>query len=385
MKKSKKFCETFVMNVLHIATWYPTPANPNAVPFIKAHFDAVRQFGNHRLLHIEVVPDGSLRLDWKFGAADSSKVRLTGIRGPTRLRELLTFLLLLLARLRLGLSKWDVVIVHVAWPTLRFPRAFRALFGQKVILIEHWSAYSRDFYLDPGSSAHVRMRKMLLPDIPIIAVSDGLAKDIRSFARRDDLDLRIVPNVVDARFHFEGPSAPPTILMAANWNDFRKPFFVLEAMADLLLVHPDLQLKIAGDGRKLDAMKAFVDGSAWSESVTFLGSVSRDRVAEEMRRATLFAHPTTHETFSVVTAEAMCCGVPVVVSNVGAVPELVVSGVNGYLVENDAAAWREALVMAINPNKFWDREGVASQATNQFSPDNVGERIAAILSEIAAQ
>ncbi|MDU8946148.1 glycosyltransferase [Ovoidimarina sediminis] len=372
-----------LLRVLHLATWYPRKASPFSVPFIKAHYLALEPYVQQRLVHIEVSENDEFAFTWSVASEDRSIVRLSGFRGPTRIREFLTLGLLFMLRFRLGRRNWDVVLVHVAWPTFRFPRMVRALFGNQIVLIEHWSAYAHDFFLDPSSEAHARMRQIFSSDAPVIAVSRDLASDIVAFAQRDDLDVHVVPNVVDDKFQFVGLPEFPSILMAANWNGFRRPFFVLKAMPELLRLVPMLTLVIAGGGPQLFAMKEYVAAQEWAERVKFLGYVGRDRVAQEMRMATVLAHPTTHETFSVITAEAACCGVPAVVSNVGALPELLVSGKNGLLVENDEGSWRDALARALDPSMAWDREQIAAEAQGRFSARVVGRQLAEILAEVA--
>lgn len=301
------------------------------------------------------------------------------------MRELLTVLLLALLRLRLGRRRWDVLVIHIAWPTYRFPRLVQSLFGKKILIIEHWSAYSKNFYLDTNSKAHERMKKMFSGSAKYAAVSQRLAQDISKFSQRNDLDIRVVPNVVDDRFFFRGNDHATSIFMAANWNSFRRPFLVLRAMSDVFCSHPELKLVIAGIGPQFPAMKEFVTDQEWHDRVSFLGLVSRDRIAEEMRRARLFVHPTSHETFSVITAEAMCSGVPVLVSNVGALPELVLQGESGLLVENDDASWRAALLEALSPLRAWDRSKIAFNAKLRFAPDVVGGQLADIIAEVASR
>lgn len=374
------------LRVLHIATWYPSSGSPYRVPFIKGHYEALEAFCQQRLIHVEVSADDRFDVEYEFGRNDQSRVVIRGYRGPTRLREILTLLLLFIVRVRLGVRRnWDVVVVHVAWPTLRFPRIFRLLFGRRIVLFEHWSAYSRDFYLDPRSRAHARMRQMFSVDVPVVAVSKSLGNDISRFAQRDDLDIRIVPNVVGDRFGFDGFEPGPSIFMAANWNSFRLPFLVLRCMPKLLVEHPNLRLVIAGAGPKLEEMKGFVGNHEWRDQVLFLGQIGRDEIARHLRKATIFAHPALHETFSVITAEAMCCGVPVVVSDVGALPELVTPGISGFLVENDEASWCRSLLRALDPEKVWDRDLISSSIKALVAPDVVGKKLSDVLVEVVSR
>ncbi len=373
------------LSILHLATWYPTSVAPFSVPFIKAHYNSLEKFVDQRLIHVEISRGGAPRFECRFETGDGSRIILHGFRGPTRIQELLTLLCLVVTSARLFFFKCDVIVIHVAWPTFRFPRLVKALFGSKVLVIEHWSAYAEDFYLDPRTKAHARMRRMFSGSTPIIAVSKRLAFDIANFAQRDDLNIRVVPNVVDGSFRYSRERIPNSIFLAANWNSFRLPFLILNVVPDLLARHPDLQFIIAGGGPNLQRIVDFVSSKGLEKSVRILGAVSREQIAQEMNRAAIFAHPTSYETFSVITAEALSCGVPVVVSNVGALPELVTPGVNGILVENDEVSWRDALLHALVSDEAWDRERIASDAQARFSPDVVGRQLARILTEVAGQ
>jgi glycosyltransferase involved in cell wall biosynthesis len=71
-------------------------------------------------------------------------------------------------------------------------------------------------------------------------------------------------------------------------------------------------------------------------SVTFTGYRSGEDLSRAYASADIFMFPSsTIETFGLVAAEAMASGLAVVSSNVGGVPELIESGVNGYLFDVD--------------------------------------------------
>jgi glycosyltransferase involved in cell wall biosynthesis len=58
----------------------------------------------------------------------------------------------------------------------------------------------------------------------------------------------------------------------------------------------------------------------------------------------------------------MACGCPVVVSNVGAVPDLVQSGINGFIVDLDSWDWKGNVLKALTHD--WDRQMIAQNMTN---------------------
>ncbi|HSU42160.1 MAG TPA: glycosyltransferase, partial [Polyangiaceae bacterium] len=74
-----------------------------------------------------------------------------------------------------------------------------------------------------------------------------------------------------------------------------------------------------------------------------LGMLSRPDIAQILSHARAFVCPSVYEPFGIVNLEAMACGVPVIASAVGGIPEIVVENVTGHLVhfEGDGTAKNE--------------------------------------------
>jgi len=78
--------------------------------------------------------------------------------------------------------------------------------------------------------------------------------------------------------------------------------------------------------------------------VEFTGTLERSAVRDAMRSATLFFLPSLHEEFGVAAAEAQACGLPVVATRVGGIPEVVEDGESGMLLAaGDVDAMARAL------------------------------------------
>jgi len=142
---------------------------------------------------------------------------------------------------------------------------------------------------------------------------------------------------------------------------------LLTAFSQVLEAHPDASLSIVGcspDTQDLPHCKAF-------------GRVPLTSVRAHFAKASVFCLPTRLEPFGIVFVEAMASGLPIVATTVGAVPDMVLDGENGYLVPpNDPDALAERLIDVLNSPATARRLGVRGQelARSTYNWTAVGRR-----------
>jgi N-acetyl-alpha-D-glucosaminyl L-malate synthase BshA len=90
-------------------------------------------------------------------------------------------------------------------------------------------------------------------------------------------------------------------------------------------------LLMVGDGPERSSAEWLVRHHGVDKKVHFLGK--RDNIEDLIGISDLLLLPSDNESFGLVALEAMACEVPVIVSKVGGLPEVVTDGVEGYLVE----------------------------------------------------
>ena len=80
------------------------------------------------------------------------------------------------------------------------------------------------------------------------------------------------------------------------------------------------------------------------EHVSFLGFVQKKRYFEYLRAMDVLVLPSKDEAFGIVNIEAMALGKPIIASNQGGIPEAVINGRNGVLIEPNAEDVAEAIL-----------------------------------------
>lgn len=112
-----------------------------------------------------------------------------------------------------------------------------------------------------------------------------------------------------------------------------------------------LRLRIVGGGPAAETLARLAHSLGVAEVVDFVGPVPHDRVPAELRGFDVYAALSRHESFGVAVIEASACGIPVLVSDAGGLPEVVVHDRTGMVVPSeDVGAAADALHrLVLNP------------------------------------
>ncbi len=110
----------------------------------------------------------------------------------------------------------------------------------------------------------------------------------------------------------------------------------IHAIPAVLESEPETQFIIGGAGDLIDRIKAFVVGGRLSHSVKLLGWIPHRNLPEYLNELRLIVLPSYTEGLPNIMLEAMACGTPVLVTPVGAVPDIVEDGKTGFIMENNS-------------------------------------------------
>ncbi len=154
-------------------------------------------------------------------------------------------------------------------------------------------------------------------------------------------DIRVIPNFIDLdRFqksnknHFKKaicPEGEKVITHVSNFREVKRVPDVISTFDQILKNGVDAKLLMVGDGPDRQKAENKCRELKICDKVRFLGK--QEQVEEVLSISDLFLIPSGSETFGLAALEAMSCGVPVVSSNIGGLPEVNTHGETGYLCE----------------------------------------------------
>ncbi len=164
------------------------------------------------------------------------------------------------------------------------------------------------------------------------SVSEGLLETAR---RTTSLPhCRVIPNGIDLDL-FRPPQTRQDndvvkLISVARLVECKGLHFLLESLRDLRTAGEVFRLDVYGDGDSRRSLIALAEQLGLSDWVHFRGNVPHEQLPGLYGQADIFVLPSLAESFGQVFVEAMACGLPVVGTNVGGIPEA---------VGRDQAAW----------------------------------------------
>lgn len=380
--------------VLMLPKWYPNRYDDQDGDFVARHvmaiaeqatvgvvFAAVARGPLARLVECEADLNGPVpTLRYYYRA------RPTGLTSLDKLLKLGLYFWCQARGYRRLVRHWgappQLVHVHVLLRTGLWARWLKLTRGLPYVVTEHWT-----LYLPPNAGHIGRLRRWLTRRV--VRAAAGLhtvSGNLRAaLARLGAVNARsvVIPNVVDTAL-FRLPAAGARrngLLHVAAFNEQAKNLSgILRVVARLRGGRPGLRLRVAGYGPAEAAVRQVAAelGLLQDGTVTFLGKLTSEQVAEEMRRAAGFVLFSHYENLPCVLIEAQASGLPAVATRVGGVPELLPpDGTRGLLVPAaDEAALAAAVTVLLDHPERFDAQALRRHAEQHFSYAAVGRQFA---------
>ncbi|HYE53962.1 MAG TPA: glycosyltransferase [Chitinophagaceae bacterium] len=375
-------------HILWLASWYPDEISPYNGDFIQRHARAVA-------LH--------LPLTVVYVAQHGPEVEMPETKVVTHTEGNLTEIIVyfrhrkgegLLQRLRYNWKYFyhfrrymrqylaqrgrpDLVHVHIPMKAGRMALWIRQKFGIPFIVTEHSSAYFPevpDSYHRRNAYYRRSVADIFRAAAAVTTVSQQLGNRLKEvFGIRN---MHIITNVADTRFFHYREVKPPLFrfLHASTMNHPKNVEGILRALKELKALRADWECVMLG--WDTPALRAMSSALGLDGHVIWKGVVSYRQVAAEMQQASVLLVFSRYESQGCVILEALCCGLPVIATRVGGIPEIVQEH-NTILVESEnEQQLLEAMVRSMDQYAQFDRPAIARESQERFSYETVGKQFA---------
>lgn len=362
------------MNVLFVTSWYPSKWHETNGNFIEQHALAVQTVGvNVRVAHLIysnriIFPRVSLEM--------RNNILVYHVAIPRVLRHNEWFKKRLFQTLISELKSADfipqIIHGHVVYPAGELALFLADHFQIPLVYTEHWSGYKQinSHRFTPeveGLIGRVLNRAQL-----IMPVSNDLAENMRN--RGFDGEYYVVNNTVNTNI-FQFRQRPKNALFEfLHVSNFEPAAKNVEGLmrAFLNAAIPNAHLTIAGDGDLQPLIKFLNSFSGDVSRITLKGKMDYEDVALHMQMSDCFVLFSNYENLPCVIAEAHCCGIPVLATNVGGIPEMVNMG-NGVLVSpGDEAGLQVAMHEMVARANSFNKRKIRDQAADRYAYKVIG-------------
>ncbi|KKA18176.1 Phosphatidylinositol N-acetylglucosaminyltransferase [Rasamsonia emersonii CBS 393.64] len=226
-------------------------------------------------------------------------------------------------------------------------------------------------FADAGSILTNKLLKFTLSDVDhVICVSHTCKENTVLRASLDPLMVSVIPNAVVAEnfrplsYPSDGSSERPaprvigpndtiTIVVISRLFYNKGTDLLIAAIPRILAAHPNVRFIIAGSGPKAIDLEQMLERNVLQDKVEMLGPVRHEEVRDVMVRGHIYLHPSLTEAFGTVLVEAASCGLYVVCTRVGGIPEVLPQHMTTFAKpeEDDLVQATGKAIAALRSNK----------------------------------
>jgi len=201
----------------------------------------------------------------------------------------------------------------------------------------------------------------------IVGCSNWMAEHLKKYG----LEATGIPNPIDYERFSNVMAHGSNIVCIARFEKVKNIETLIIAASEILKKYPEVKLVIVGGGSQEKELKALAEKLSISDNVEFQGF--RPDVENVLKDALVFVLPSIYEPFGMVAAEALASGLPIIVSRVGGLREIVREGLNGFSF--NPRDWRELsekMLLLLEDQKLREEmKNKAKESAKDFSSVNV--------------
>lgn len=269
------------------------------------------------------------------------------------------------------------VHVHVPYKAGLIALWLKKRYNLNYYVTEHWAGYDKtnadNFFSRPASFRYIT-KKIFSNAKNVICVSEDLAFKLSSIIPA--IQTKVIPNTVNEKlFYFDrnNHQSFKFIHHISAWKGQKNTEGLIRVLADLHKKRQDWECIMYGP--VLPSLAELVITLGLANHIKFTGEISYENVGEIVRSASAFVTFSNYENQPCSILEALCCGVPVIATKVGGIPEII-NAQNGILIEpKNELQLLHAIEKIMKDYNDYNREEIAEDSKDKFSFYTVGKQL----------
>ena len=300
------------------------------------------------------------------------------------------------------LQTMDVVHVHHPFLSGRLALAYCRPLGIPIVFTHHtrYDLYAQVYFPILPDQLGQAFLQSYMPSFCrevdlVIAPAPGLAALLRQMGVEGDIE--VIPNGVDLRPFRSGH--PPIQRSALGLQDDdvvlifvgrlgleKNLAFLLQAVAGVQHAHPRVKLLLLGEGPERDNLEDLARLSGVGDRVVFTGLVPYADIPRYLAAADVFVTASRTEVHPLSVIEALAAGRPVVGIDSPGVSDTIVDGENGFVAEDDVAAFAAKLGQIVMDGVLRRRMGeAASRSAEAYDIERTSPQVEARYRALVAE
>lgn len=378
--------------ILWLASWYPNRLAPSNADFIQRHARAVSLYHEVDVIFVVRDAEGVITKNEKLevireGALTQQIIYYYSPRIPipaiNKLLSQLKYNRLFKKYLRKYIVEKgspSLAHVHVGMKAGILANWLKRQYSIPYVITEHWTGFLPEAAERfDGLSAYLqkKWKQLLQSAAGVSVVSAYLGKHLSALPVKMP-SIKVIPNVVDTGIFYPVEKQKSGIVRFIHVSGLgfqKNPDAILKAFA---IVHERrLPFRLDIFGPHNDSITSQVKALGLQAQVSLHEEVPQPELAKWVRQADALVLYSRYETFGCVVAEAQVAGVPVIVSDIPVMHELVKQGGNGLLVKaDDPAALAEQIGWFMQNREGFNSWLIAEESAARYNYREVGKLFA---------
>lgn len=376
-------------NILFLTKWYPNKFDPQLGVFVKKHAKAVSGLCNVNVLY--VCADEETTITYKTIISNPegfTEIIVYYKKDNSFLKSIINPFRYIKAN-RIGIREVqkilgviDLIHVNVLNRPGLIALLINKLKGIPFIITEHWTGYVSGKYEKSGVLKKWFSKLIINNASAVTTVSESLKKKMQELGLHSN--YTIVPNIIESidlaasstNSANEPASAKIKILTVADLLDSHKNISgVIKAIAAISKQNSTIEYHVIGDGPDKQMLSSLADSlQGATKFIFFHGRQTNEYVYDFLKQVDFVVINSNFETFSVVAAEALASGKPVISTICGG-PEDFITSDFGILIEpGNQLKLEKAIIKMISTFKKYDAQKLNEYISQKYNYQTIGKQ-----------